>query len=65
MGDGINFSSLARTFWIKDGDGNVPKNGGQIVQQYLEDNGIVYVNSKGKNDGIKCRRKKRKIDGTD
>ena len=25
MGDAINFSSLATTFGVKDGDGNVPK----------------------------------------
>ena len=67
MCDAINFSSLARTFGVKDGDGNVPKNGGQIVKQYLEDNAIELgnFNYRGKNDGVKCRRKKRKIGGTE
>ena len=64
---GINFSSLARTFGIKDGEGNVPKNGGQILKQYLEENGMVLenFNYKGKSKEIKFRRKKRKIDGTE
>ena len=60
----INFSELARCYGIKNNNSEYPKNGGQIVKLFLEENGINFdsFNFKSKSD-VHFRRKKRKIAG--
>ena len=43
-GYNINFSDLARQFGIKNSNGEVQKNAGQIVKGFLEENGIDLFN---------------------
>ena len=60
----INFSELARCYGVKNNNSECPKNGGQIVKMFLEENGINFdsFNFKNKSD-VHFRRKKRKIAG--
>ena len=50
---------------VRNNNNAFPKNGGQIVKMFLEENRINFdsFNYKNKNDAVHFRRKKRKIDG--
>ena len=60
----INFSELARCYGVKNNNSECPKNGGQIVKMFLEENGINFgsFNFKNKSD-FHFRRKKINIAG--
>ena len=64
-GNKINFSELARHYGVKNNNNEFPKNGGQIVKMFLQENGINFdsLNYKNKIAAVHFRRKKRKIAG--
>ena len=64
-GNKINFSELARHYGVKNNNNEFPKNGGQIVKIFLQENGINFdsLNYKNKSVAVHFRRKKRKFDG--
>ena len=64
-GNKINFSELARHYGVKNNNNEFPKNGGQFVKMFLQENGINFdsLNYKNKSAAVHSRRKKRKIDG--
>ena len=64
-GNKINFSELARHYGVKNNNNEFPKNGGQIVKMFLQENGMNFdsLNYKNKSSAVHSRRKKRKTDG--
>ena len=63
----INFTGLAKKYDMKNKEGNIPGNGGQVVKEFLIENGIdsssFNYKSKDRNNE-NTRRCKRKIKGT-
>ena len=64
-GNKINLSELARHYWVKNNNNEFPKNGGQIVKMFLQENGMNFdsLNYKNKSAAVQFRRKKKTIDG--
>ena len=56
---------MARHNGVKNNNNEFPKNGGQIVKMFLEENEINFdsLDYKNKSDAVHFRRKKRKVDG--
>ena len=39
----INFTALARKYGMKSGSGSFPGNGGQVVKEFLIENGVNII----------------------
>jgi hypothetical protein len=42
----INWSELARRYEMKNKNGELAKNGGQIVQEHINSQGVVFQNTR-------------------
>ena len=61
----VNWSELARKFQVRNKSGELARNGGQIVQQYLKSEGVDVSRFRktGSNDDSRIRKKMKRSAG--
>ena len=58
--DSINYSQLATRFKLRHKNGNIPKNGGQIIKEFLLQSGCDLTNF-SQNNALRIRKKNRRL----
>lgn len=58
--DSINYSQLATRFKLRHKNGNIPKNGGQIIKEFLTQSSCDLTKF-NQNNTLRIRKKKRRL----